>query len=107
MDRVEGEQHVAQRDAHERTRELRRLVRVGVGARARVEARVGARVRVGARARARARTRARVGARARARVGARVMVRVSCVTFRPSGVSTKNFSPSKVPVMGSFSSTPG
>ena len=41
MDRVEGEEHVAQRDAHERTRELRRLVRVGVGARARVGARVG------------------------------------------------------------------
>ena len=67
MDRVDGEEHVAQRDAHERTSELRRLVRVevrvGVGARVRVEARVGARVRV--------------GARARARVGARVRVRVS------------------------------
>ena len=76
MDRVDGEEHVAQRDAHERGSELRRLVRVGVGARVRVEARVGARVWVGARARARA----RVGARARARVGARVMVRVSRVT---------------------------
>ena len=63
MDRVDGEEHVAQRDAHERTSELRRLVRVGVGARVTVEARVGARVRV--------------GARARARVGARVRVRVS------------------------------
>ena len=62
MDRVDGEEHVAQRDTHECTSELRRLVRVGVGARVRVEARVGARVRVGARARA------RVGARARVRV---------------------------------------
>ena len=49
MDRVDGEEHVAQRDAHERTSELRRLVRVGVGARVTVEARVGARVRVGVR----------------------------------------------------------
>ena len=63
MDRVDGEEHVAQRDAYECTSELSRLIRVGVGARVRVEARVGARVRV--------------GARARARVGARVRVRVS------------------------------
>jgi len=67
LDRVDGEEHVAQRDTHECTSELRRLVRVGVGARVR------ARVRVGARARARV----RVGARARARVGARARVRVS------------------------------